>query len=72
MSQYYAPFVSRRLNKSVVIDSLAKYLQIRLVFTSFTVKILFVQEAVTHLYSILLYKMGHYFLDTQYVVFIFV
>ena len=39
MSQYYAPFVSRRLNESVVIDSLAKYLLIRLVFTSLTVKI---------------------------------
>ena len=25
-----------------------------------------VQEVVTHLYSKLLYKMGHYFLDIQY------
>ena len=26
----------------------------------------YVQEVVTHLYSKLLYEMGHYFLDTQY------
>ena len=25
-----------------------------------------VQEVVTHLYRMLIYKMGHYFLDTQY------
>ena len=28
--------------------------------------VLYVQEVVTHFYSKLLYKMGHYFLDTQY------
>ena len=27
--------------------------------------VIYVQEAVTHLYSNLLYEMGHYFLDTQ-------
>ena len=27
---------------------------------------MYVQEVVTNLYSNLLYKMGHYFLDTQY------
>ena len=30
--------------------------------------VLYVQEVVTHLYCILLYKMGHYFLDTLYIV----
>mgnify|MGYP007022935515 CR=1 FL=1 len=51
MSQYYAPFVSRRLNESVVIDSLAKYLQIRLVFKSLKVKICCTRDGVSELIS---------------------
>ena len=34
---------------------------------SLSLDILCVQEVVTHLYSNLLYKMGHYFLDIQYI-----
>ena len=35
-------------------------------FYVFFLVLLYVQEVVTHLYSNLLYKMGHYFFDTQY------
>ena len=38
----------------------------QLVFNAvYSKQLLYVQEVVTHLYSNLQYKMGHYFLDTQ-------